>query len=285
MFDSQKGLDHFYGKDGGLGGSPSHGLMSAMGIEDPMESTLFGNNNKPGLLGMGQFTPQGYAVNQNAANIDNYVGDRGTLYNAGVNAARRQAPVLDQTQSNQWRGQQMTLAQQLADQANGVGPSIAQDQLRRATDRNLAQAMALGQSMQGASAGGALRGIQNQQAGIAQQSAMDSGLLRSQEQMAARQQLGQLLSGARQQDIGIAGADQQSLLQQQAMNDSLVKFYTDAGLSLAQAQTQARLKMEELKVQQNLGMEQLRQQGYDAAGERQSKLLSSIGGPLAMLFG
>jgi hypothetical protein len=97
---------------------------------------------------------------------------------------------------------QMALIQQLQDQAAGKGPSLAQMQLQKATDQNMASAMALGASQRGAGQAGMLRGIQNQQAGLSRGMAADSGILQLQEQMQARQMLGQNLGGMRGQDLG-----------------------------------------------------------------------------------
>ncbi len=102
--------------------------------------------------------------------------------------------------AGQTRNMQMSLIQQLQDQANGVGPSLAQMQLQKGTDQNLSNAMALGQSQRGAGAAGMMKGIQTQQAGIAQGMAGDSAMLRLQEQMAARNQLGQSLGQVRGSD-------------------------------------------------------------------------------------
>lgn len=105
-------------------------------------------------------------------------------------------------QQDQARAQQMALINQLQNQASGLGPSLAQAQLQQATDRNMQQAMALGVSQRGAGQGAALHNIANQRAGIGQQMAGDSAMLRLQEQLQARQMLGGLLGGMRGQDIG-----------------------------------------------------------------------------------
>ena len=123
----------------------------------------------------------------------------GTIGNAGLGQASQ-----DMTNQNQIRGMQMSLIQQLQDQAAGRGPSLAQMQLQQGTDRNISQAMALGQSQRGAGAQGMLKGIQGQQAGIAQGMAGDAAILRLQEQMAAQNALGQQLGGTRGQDAQTA---------------------------------------------------------------------------------
>jgi len=82
--------------------------------------------------------------------------------------------------------QQMALNQQLMNQAQGIGPSVAGMQLQQATDQNIAQQQALAASARGGNVGMAQR-IASQQAGqIQQQSAQQMGLLRLQEQQAAQ---------------------------------------------------------------------------------------------------
>lgn len=107
------------------------------------------------------------------------------------------------------RNMQMSLIQQLQDQANGVGPSLAQMQLQKGSEQNMANAMALGQSQRGAGAAGMMKGIQNQQAGIAQGMAGDSAMLRLQEQMAARNQLGQQVGQVRSADESMINSNAQ----------------------------------------------------------------------------
>ena len=194
-------------------------------------------------------------------------------------------------------------------QANGQGPSIAQAQLQQATDANLKQAMALGATQQGMGAGGALRGIQQQQAGIAQQQAADSGMLRLQEQAQAQGLLGNVLGAGRGQDIGLAGeqaglSQQAGLanmgaqnqfglaqaqgnlnaqLQQQQMNDQLVQFYLQAGLSLDQAQMQAKLQMEKMKADQATQQAAIQQQAYEGSRKGNTNLLGAAGGVLGLV--
>ena len=139
----------------------------------------------------------GQAVNLERSKIaaqQNAAAAQGSRFGALGNEAARQ--------QDQARAQQMALINQLQNQASGLGPSLAQAQLQQATDRNMQQAMALGVSQRGAGQGAALHNIANQRAGIGQQMAGDSAMLRLQEQLQARQMLGGLLGGMRGQDIG-----------------------------------------------------------------------------------
>lgn len=113
---------------------------------------------------------------------------------------------------DQMRNEQVTFINALKDQAAGKGPSIAQDQLRGATDANIRQAMALGQSQRGVGYQANLRGILSNQARTQQESALQSSLLRNQEMMQGRSMLGQTLGGVRGQDVGM-GTDLAKLRQ------------------------------------------------------------------------
>lgn len=139
----------------------------------------------------------GQAVNLERSKIaaqQNAAAAQGSRFGALGNEAARQ--------QDQARAQQMALIKQIQDQAAGRGPSLAQAQLQQANEAAARQAMALGYSQRGAGAAGALKSIREQQAGMTQQNAADSAMLRLQEQLQARQMLGGLLGGMRGQDIG-----------------------------------------------------------------------------------
>ncbi len=100
-----------------------------------------------------------------------------------------------------FRQYQLGLAQQLQQQANGQGPSIAQLQLQQATDRTLSQSLGQIRAATGANAGlsartAALAGAQQLGA-----TGNASGQLRLQEQMQAQQLLGQIAGQGRQGDL------------------------------------------------------------------------------------
>ncbi len=125
---------------------------------------------------------------------------------AGAQAAGTQ---LDPTQQAQIRNQQLSLGQSLADQANGIGPSVAGSQLQQSTEMNLQAALAQAASQRGGNLGAAQYALGNARAGIQQQAAMGLAQARIQEQMAARSQLGQVLDSGRGMDIGIASNNAQ----------------------------------------------------------------------------
>lgn len=111
------------------------------------------------------------------------------------------------------RSQQMGLAQALQAQMAGQGPSLAQSQLKQATDRNIQQAMAMSQQ-RGSNPFLAQRNVTQAAASAGQQAAAQSADLRSQEQLAAQQQLGAVTGQTRSAD-----------LQTQQLKDQMAQFY------------------------------------------------------------
>ena len=170
------GTDGFGGMYGGRGlGGFGSGIVGADAFRGAGSTAVTAEQNK-------------LAAQQNAA------AAQGSRFGALGNEAARQ--------QDQARAQQMALIKQIQDQAAGRGPSLAQAQLQQANEAAARQAMALGYSQRGAGAAGALKSIREQQAGMTQQNAADSAMLRLQEQLQARQMLGGLLGGMRGQDIG-----------------------------------------------------------------------------------
>ena len=188
-------------------------------------------------------------------------GDQGqyyrNLYNQGaLGAAGRtpeqiQAEQMATAQQEQFRQQQMDTLAQLQQQAAGNGPMSAAEQMALAqgdATKRMAQAQAL--SARGATGSSALRAATETQARAGISAEQQQQLIRTQEQQQAQQQLGALAGQIRGQDLGLATtqagltqqaaiANQQAGLEQQSMNDQLVQFYTNMGMSLDQAQLQA----------------------------------------------
>ena len=103
--------------------------------------------------------------------------------------------------------QQQQVAQQLAQQAQGLGPNVAQSQLAQATGQNVANQAALAAGQRGASSNAGLIARQAAQAGGAaqQQAAGQAATLGAQQQLAAQQGLANLSA----QQLGqIQGANQ-----------------------------------------------------------------------------
>lgn len=116
-----------------------------------------------------------------------------------------QAPQMGQAAQGQYsgfRGAQAGLIGQLQAMASGQGPSAAAIQMRDAMDRAAgAQASAAaGAGGRGVNAGAAMRNAQNNTAAVQGQGARDTATLRSQEQMGAMSQLGQVTAQGRAAD-------------------------------------------------------------------------------------
>jgi hypothetical protein len=140
-----------------------------------------------------------------------------------------------QAGDSSFRNNQGQLISQLEDQAAGRGPSLAAEQLKQGMDAQLA-----GQNAMAASHPGGNAAIQQRQLATGAQAAdrhlaQDTTQARIQEQMAARAQLGNVLQGARGQDLqlsqGNAGMAQQS-------NLANAGFQQQAGLAGMDARNQ-----------------------------------------------
>lgn len=232
---------------GGIGSPGGPGANAATYAQNPNVtyappdgSGVDYGNQSPGFFGTGTYQP-----NPGNFQIPGYAGFQNTFAQGAMAAPFRAAPQIDPSQQGQFRGQQQSLASMLMAQASGSGPSLAQGQLQQATDRNLSQAYALGAARP--NNGAVLRDIANQRGAISQQAAADSGQLRLQEQMQATGQLGQLLAGARGQDLGLASDNAQLQAGQNQLNQQALQFYLSQGMSLAQAQAQANIALEQIR--------------------------------------
>jgi hypothetical protein len=172
----------------------------------------------------------------------------------------RKAPQLDQSQSNQMRDAQTGLITDLQNQAAGVGPSLAQAQLQKASDQNLANTMATIQSTRGMGATAAAGQAQGAGAQAGQQLAQDSAILRLQEQMQAKGMLGQLATGARGQDLGAAAQNAQLQAQNEQQIAALTMQGIAQGLDYASANRDARMKVAGMNQQGAMQSATLQQQ-------------------------
>jgi len=257
---------------------------------------LFGGENELGLLGTGTFKPDEPYQFKEQPFLDKKRTERtqNELRAARMRTRQREAPTAAVTRmqtrpQQEVRGRQMSLADALAAQAAGEGPSLAARQLEEATGQNIAQSMALAASQRGATAGQGLRQIGQQTQLAQQQAARDAATMRIQEQLAARQQLGGVLSGTRAQDIGLsqsqaqlqqqrALADQQAALQAQQLKDVQERFLTGQLTASEQYDIERAMQLEQLRAQQQLGAQGLQQQAFQAAGQARTGLLGGIAG-------
>lgn len=246
-------------------------------LTDEVQPFFFGNEQHQGMFGGNRTVQDPYAINPNAYDMPGYNAWQTMLAQKGKEAGSRNT--INLNDAAQGRDIQMDLIQKLQAQARGEGPSIAQAQLQQATDQNVANTMALAASGRGAGAGGVAYNAQNQGAAARQKMAGDSGMLRLQEQMQAQNMLADVSGQMRGQDLSQQGLT----LQQTAMNDELVKFYTQAGLSLEQARQQAQQALQEIRVKQQVEMEKLRNESYYGGKSAAEGAASGIGSLLSLL--
>lgn len=154
-----------------------------------------------------------------------------------VDAARGTAAQIATGPQDQARNMQMELGSDLLAASRGQGPSVAGMQYQRNMEDAMAQQMSMAASSRG-NPGIAMRNAAMNQAGISQRGALDSAMIRAQEQQAAQGQLAGLSSNIRGQDIGLA-TDQAGLSQQmEMMNVGNQQQSNMAGAQLSQANEQ-----------------------------------------------
>lgn len=208
-----------------------------------------------------------------------------------------QAATIATGPQDQSRGMQMNLARALQAQAAGKGPSLADQQMRFATDRGMAQAQSLANSGTGLSAGQRARMARMGMADARMSANQNAVQGRLAEQMSAQQQLGSALAGMRGQDIGLAtnqagfqqGANQTNYqgqltagqanlgaaLQAQGQRDQMTQFYQGGQMALNQADQQRLMELERLKQQGHMGIQGINAQGH---ANQQNAVLGFLGG-------
>lgn len=260
-------------------------------------------NQNPGWLGTGQYKVQEYNIDPGAARLQDAERFRRTLQQGAETAGNRAAPTaqaatIDTAAQNETRAQQMRLLGGLVDAAEGRGPSVAQQQMMQATDRNVRGAVAAANTARGMGGGAAARQVAMTQGQVGQQAASDAAQLRAQEIAQARGQAFQAATGARGQDVALAseqaGLQQQTNLAnlsseqgQRALNQQATQYYLSQGMNLAQAQQAAAMEMQRMRMQQNLAYNQMGQESFDKAGAGRAAFLSGLvntGASLGMAF-
>jgi RecB family exonuclease len=171
-------------------------------------------------------------------------------------------------QQGQFRDQQMTLAQQLAAQASGQGPSLATEQLKQSQAANQAAIFAQMASQRGGANPGMARQAMQTSAQIQGQTARDAALARIQEQMGAREQLAGVLNTGRAGDIDISKS--QAGLQQEA-NLANFKSKIDVAIQQGQLDQQTGLAMYQAEANKGLQDAQLAQQFQELQATYMSK--------------
>jgi hypothetical protein len=215
--------------------------------------------------------------------------------NQTMTATGAQGSTIATGPQNQMRDAQGRLIGGLENTIAGKGPSVAQEQLRQATDANIAGALA----MAGASGTpGAHRAAAFQAAAANQSAAGQSASLRAQEIAQAQQTLGGVAQGARAQDIGLAtdqaqmsqqnsqfnaglaqDANKTNLLsgvEQQKQRDDLIRNYLAAGMTLDQANMQAEIQQKQFNAEL-LAKQEAAQIGVTLAGSAQNAQILGAG--------
>lgn len=123
---------------------------------------------------------------------------------------------IDATQQAEFRARQMALADQLAAQSRGEGPSQAGLQLQRALEDNQNAQLSFARSNRNVNPALAMKQAQGQMATLGQRSALDAAQARIAEIQSAQGLLGNVVDQGRVQDIGLA-TSQAGLLQQAAL--------------------------------------------------------------------
>jgi hypothetical protein len=183
------------------------------------------------------------------------------------------------------RAQQDSLAAMLRRQAEGRGVSVAQEQLRAGLDQNRAGAASIAVSQQGMSPAMAARVAADAQARSGAAYNRDAGVLRAQEIRAAQQSLGGLLSGMRQQDIGLATSQARLSLEDQRMKDQLAAQYMAAGMGANEANRQADLALEQMRMQRDMQMEELAQTERLQNAGYNTKILGGLAKGMGTMIG
>lgn len=141
-----------------------------------------------------------------------------------------QMPQYQTANQDQARTQQTQVIQDLQRAAAGDPNSRAQQQLAQGYGAARAQQASLGSTVRGQSAGAAMRGIQQGQAGIQRGFAGDQQMLQLQEQQAAQAMLAQLLAQQQGQDITQAQGMANASLGAQGLNNAMQQFYAQQSL-------------------------------------------------------
>lgn len=256
----------------------------------------------------GTYDPNAGAFQLNQGTTDQFdqMGFDAQLRGAAqMEGGSMQAAQIDGAPQGQWRDQQQGLAQSLANQAAGNGPSIAQNQLQAGLDANIASAKAL--QAGSTNPGAASRNAANAMATAQLQTNQQAAQLRAQEQINAQQALSSVLAQGRSGDQTMAmkqadlnqGANQQNLaalmqtqsanqsaqMQQAQMNDQMTQYYMSQGMDRAQAEMQAKMELEKMRGDQYMEAQRINadtaKQNNQTEGENKQGIMKVAGAVLS----
>lgn len=235
----------------------------------------------PGAFG----AEKGYRIYSNdPINDPNYQANR-AMVAARIAEALGQKPIgMDTGYSDQWRAQQMGLANSLQGVVNGTGgPSVAEQQLAQATQANNAAAAstAASSSQYGMDPAAAFKAALTQQAMNNQQAIGQAGLVRANEVAAARGQLAGLYDSARGADVNMAQSQMAAAIQQREQLQQYVTQLMQMGYTEDQANYMARVQQQQFQ-QGSLAQQEAAKQGISTQNSAQGVQFGStvVGGLL-----
>jgi hypothetical protein len=258
---------------GGIGGTG--GLMGGVG-------KLLGTNS----------TVPGYQVDPNAYQYGGHAGGADEAQQAyeklGQQLQSRQGATIDQSltaedrfRQQQLMGQEGGLAKTFQDQMSGKAPSLAESQMKAATDQSIASQMAMARSQGGAGAALGARNAANMGSQMQMGAAQQSMIGRIQEEQNAAQNLSGLYGQIGGQGQGLMVADAQQAAAQAALNQQQYGLNNQALMGLYGMGQQA--QMAQLTAQgagQQAGLEATGQQmgQGEANAANNVQMLKSIAG-------
>lgn len=229
----------------------SKAIKAVTGAVGGIAGSLFGGGSSPGIMGTGRFKGATRKIDKSAFALD---PNKTKQYQADRLTAESEA------RAKNAQAQRSDLISDLRAQTSGTAPSLAEAQLKSASDRSLAQQLAAAQAARGGSAASRERQLMQGQAQAGRELAQDATTARLQERQMAQQLLGD--------QIG----------QEQAGADALVQNYMNMGFNFEQARQQAAADYEKAETAQFLQAQGLTAQGFEGAAARRGELISGAAG-------
>ena len=237
-----------------VGGRGPGGLVKPLGtdggLSDPAVQKFYTDNGlvpdqvtgMGGALNAGTTHPAPLAAGASNASQAALMGDRNRLQIELERIRGLQNSNISTTQSDQARAQQLGLVGILQQQAMGQGPSAATSMLQDANERSFGQAISLAKSGNGVNPAAAFDTAQRMAADASQGNARSAAGIRAGEQISAQQGLAGIIAGMRGQDQSLAESQFGAGLQQNAMKESLIQQYMQAGMSMDEARFRAEVQ-------------------------------------------
>lgn len=195
--------------------------------------------------------------------------------NASSQISDPRAAMINMAPQDQFRQQQLSVAQRLAAQAQGQGPSIANEQMKQGQEAAMAQQFAQLASARGGASPALARAAMQNNAAQQGQLSQQAGINRLQEQQQAAGNFNNVAGTARGQDVNLATSQagmeqatnmakyQGDLSSAQQFNDMKMK-YAAQGLDADKANQMAALELQKIKLNQSnaqLAADQKRREG------------------------